>query len=294
MLRSDPSPTSPRTDTPRIGLAYSAAAASLVHQLIDEVDYVEFPFELLVRDDVARSLAREVSAVLHCASLSLASHRVVPADLLMSVVAVADEIESPWIGEHLALISASAPWMEGHLQGEQVFDVGFAISPPMTTDTIEVVVRALRDVADRTDRPLLLENGPLYLPMPGSSMSQSELMSQIVERSGAGVLLDLAHLLITCHTLDLDPVAEVGRMPLDRVYEIHLSGMTDEAGVLWDDHSMCPPAIEYELLRLVLERAPVQAITHEYNWSPVVDVDVVRAEIARTRQLADHRNRAAH
>jgi uncharacterized protein len=273
----------------RVGLAYSAAAARLIDDLADDIDYIEVPYELLVRDDVARSIAREVPAVLHCASLSLASGRPAEPHVVDAVVGLAQEIGSPWLGEHLALISASCPWGAGRPLGEQVYDVGFAISPPMSDDTVDAVVEALAALAERSSRPVLLENGPVYLRLPGNTLSQGEVMSRIHERSGAGILLDLAHHVITCSTLGLDPVEEVLRLPLEHVREVHLSGMREEQGVVWDEHSSLPTSVEYELLQIVLARAPVEAITHEYNWPPVVGHELVRAEIARTRAMVDGR-----
>jgi uncharacterized protein (UPF0276 family) len=278
----------------RVGLAYSAAAAHLIDALDSEIDFVEVPYELLVRDEVARAIAREAPAILHCASLSLASGALPSAATVARVAELADEIDSPWVGEHLALISASCPWGAGGPLGEPVYDVGFAVSPPMNEATVDSVVGALSMVTSCSDRPVLLENGPVYLTLPGNTMSQAEAMASIHQRSGAGILLDLAHHVITCRTLGLDPADEVLRLPLEHVREIHLSGMREEAGVTWDEHSSLPTALEYELLRIVLDRSPIEAITHEYNWPPVVDVELVREELARTRAIADDRARVGH
>lgn len=272
---------------PLIGMAYSRAASGLIEELGDELDYVEFPYELLIRDERALSLARERQAVLHCASLSLASAHTLPDELIESVLRMVDEIQSPWLGEHLALISATAPWIDGREAGERVYDVGFAVSPPMTSDTIDVVARAVRRIATVSDVPVLVENAPVYIDLPGGTMTQSCMFQQIARETNADLLLDLAHLLITCHTYGLDPVDELTLFPLDRVREVHLSGVSEEAGVLWDDHSSRPPPVEYELLEIVLNRAPVRAITHEYNWSPLVSREMALAELDLTRRLAD-------
>jgi uncharacterized protein len=280
-------PVEPRMSDPLIGMAYSRAASVLIEQLGDELDYVEFPYELLIRDDHALSLARERQSVLHCASLSLAAAHAIPDELISSVLRMVGEVQSPWLGEHLALISATAPWLDGHEAGEAVYDLGFAVSPPMTIDTLEVVARALQQIGTRSDIPVLVENAPVYLETPGSTMSQSQMFQWIAQETNADVLLDLAHLLITCHTFGLDPFDELAGFPLDRVREVHLSGVSEEAGVMWDHHSSRPPPVEYELLEIVLDRAPVRAITHEYNWSPLVSCEMALAELELTRRLVD-------
>jgi uncharacterized protein (UPF0276 family) len=269
----------------RVGIAYSRAAAGLAQAMADEIDYLEFPYELLINDEAARDLAATFPAVLHCASLSLGSG-LSPVDRVDSVARMLEAIDSPWLGEHLSLISASTPASE---QGpaSEVYDIGFAVSPPMNDETVETVVAGLAQVTARCDVPVLVENAPIYLVMPASTMTQGRLVHQVLGRSGAYLLLDLAHLTITCHTYGLDPLAELANYPLGRVREVHLSGVTERSGVLWDDHDAAPSQVQYELLERVLAESPVEAVTHEYNWAPRFPHDVVRHELARTRRLAD-------
>ena len=108
-----------------VGAAYSGPATALVRELVDLLDYVEYPYELLRANRTALDHARQHRAVLHSASLSLASGRPPDDDVLRSAADIAAYIETPWVGEHLAFISASSP--DG-IPGEQ-FDIGYAISP---------------------------------------------------------------------------------------------------------------------------------------------------------------------
>lgn len=270
----------------RVGLAYSRAAAGLAEAVRDQIDYLEFPYELLVHDEAARELATTVPAVLHCASLSLGSG-LSPLDRVASVAEMLDAVASPWLGEHLSLISASAPPKEQDPAPEEVYDIGFAVSPPMNAETVETVVAGLAQVTARCDVPVLVENAPIYLVMPTSTMTQSRLVHEVLERSGADLLLDLAHLTITCRTYGLDPGAELSNYPLGQVREVHLSGVTERSGVWWDDHDAAPGHEQYELLERVLAESPVEAVTHEYNWTPRFPHDVVQQQLARTRQLVD-------
>ncbi len=273
-------------------MAYSRAAAGLVCDLLDDLDYVEYPYELLMCNAAAAEMACNSTAVLHCASLSLASGDPPDAAVLHTVADWADRLDSPWVGEHFAFVAARnpGPWAgDDPGREDRVFNIGFAISPPLNADTVESVAEALAAVVTVVRRPFVIENSPVYFPMPGSGMGQGEAFTALTRLSDVGVLMDLAHLLITCDTMGLDPLAELRRFPLDRVVEVHLSGVSRDSGVLWDDHASAPVAAEYELLNVVLHDAPVRAITHEYNWAPRFPADVARREIDRTHQILGSR-----
>jgi uncharacterized protein len=269
------------SDRVAVGMAFSRAASGLVDRVSDVIDYVEYPYELLQANGDAVDRARQGPAILHSASLSLASGDLPRADLLRSVGDIADRISSPWVGEHLAFIAVRPPDGE---PGER-FDIGYAVSPPMTAEIVDIVSEALVATSSVVDRPLIFENSPIYVPLPGSDMSQGEVVREICLQTGAGALLDLAHLRITCDTLALDPTSALLEFPLERVVEVHLSGVSCIEGRLWDDHSGIPDDVQYDLLEIVLDKAPVRAITHEYNWAPGFSSDVARREIDRTLNL---------
>lgn len=275
---------SSRAEPVAVGMAFSRAAAGLVDELCDVLDYVEYPYELLTTNPDAVQRACRGRAILHSASLSLASGDLPATDLLRSVADIADQISSPWVGEHLAFIAARPPNGD---PGERL-DVGYAVSPPMTSEIIDIVSEALAATKSVIERPLILENSPIYLPLPGASMSQGQVVKEICRQSDVGVLMDLAHLRITCDTFSLDPTSALLEFPVEKITEVHLSGVTSIDDMLWDDHSGVPDVIQYDLLRIVLDRAPVCAITHEYNWPPGFPADVARRQLDRTfEMLAD-------
>ena len=282
------------TSSISVGLAYSKAARPVVQGLASELDYIEYPYELLLHNEMAASLARETKGVLHCASLSLASKDSRCLDALDSIAAWANELESPWVGEHFAFIGESPQGPQSANMTEIVqegctrhqFDMGFALSPPFNEVTVGRVIRTSQIALSRLDQPLLLENSPVYFACSGTTMHQSQALTRVMQAAeGIGLILDLAHLLITCDTLGLDAVDELDRYPLDRVVEVHISGLTRASGVLWDDHSQLPPQEEYDLLTRLLQAARVKAITHEYNWHPALPLDDIRRELDLTRSL---------
>lgn len=263
---------------PRVGLAYAAYVPELVRRWSRRLDYVEIPFERLRTDPVAARMIDEVPTVMHCASLSIAG--VVPASaaLVAEVQSWCARMDTPWIGEHLAFVTA--PGDDG-----APIHVGYTVAPPLDAATLARVTDAVARYRAVLGRPLVLENPPQYFTTPGSTMDQPEFLRALCRASDVGLLLDLSHFLITAHNAGFDPFRTLDELPLERVHEIHLSGVRTEMGIMWDDHGTVAPAEAFELLAIALARAAPAAITLEYNWPAAFEDAAVLAEIARVRRI---------
>lgn len=271
---------------PAVGVAYSGYTPAFLHEHRDAIDYVEIPFELLRHDPSVITIGEHKPIVLHCASLSIAGTVDPDPATVCDIGGWIDRTQTPWLGEHLAFITAdrqtAGPNSDEYAPGEP-FNIGYTVCPSMTERTVERVVRAVERAERRFPVPMLLENPPVYFKMPGSTLSQVELVREICSRSPARLLLDLAHFYITSQTMGFDPLQALEAYPLERVVEVHISGVETELGAHWDNHAKRAPEIEFEMLELVVDRAQVAAITLEYNWSERFPPAVLLEEIARTR-----------
>jgi uncharacterized protein (UPF0276 family) len=274
-----------------IGIAY----ADYVPRLLDEhpgaVDFVEIPFELLQRSPETLEIQSKVAVVMHCASLSLAGD--VPIDpahaqqLQQWVVASG----TPWLGEHIAFIRADSGQLP--LAGEMVrpsgdaLDIGYTVSPQWSEPVLARILANVHHWEQFLDVPILLENGPVYFTMPGSTMSQTEFIIELCRRRPATrLLLDLSHLSITCANMNLDCATELNKLPVENVVEIHLSGMHYEAGICWDDHGRRIPQSVFDLLESALLRCTPRAITIEYNWNADMPIAAIAADLDRVRHTS--------
>src|SRR5258708_1446122 len=119
-------------DRPSVGLAYSSTIRDFVDRHGTEVDHVEIPFELLRHDPGVLNWRDMPPAILHCASLSIAGSRRCSEDTIYQIAGFADRIGTPWIGEHLAFISAdrseAGPRPEEYAPGEP-YNIGYTVSP---------------------------------------------------------------------------------------------------------------------------------------------------------------------
>jgi uncharacterized protein len=61
-----------------------------------------------------------------------------------------------------------------------------------------------------------------------------QVFSQVIQDTGCMLLLDLAHAKITAHTLGIDVRNYIHALPLDRLVEMHITGIKTHSGVLTD------------------------------------------------------------
>ena len=68
--------------------------------------------------------------------------------------------------------------------------------------------------------------------------TDASIFSQVIKDTGCQLLLDLAHAQITADTLGLDAEAYISALPLDRLTEVHTTGIKRHAGILTDHFEM--------------------------------------------------------
>ena len=156
-----------------VGVAYSGYVPQFIETRPSQVDFVEVPFELLCHNPCVFDQLKAHRVILHCASLNIAGPVRPGADVMESLRKWVEATRTPWVGEHLAFITA-APGVsgfgaEGHAPSEP-YNLGFTVSPPMNAATVRSVVKVLKRYGSELGVPLLLENSPLYFDIPGSSM----------------------------------------------------------------------------------------------------------------------------
>ena len=289
---------------PKVGLALSDALPGLLAVEPGLADYLEVPFERLAH---APKLLETLPApvILHCASLSLAGNLAPHQRIVEQLRDAVARSGTPWLGEHLAFVSMTgdAGPSLGHEPfappvdepgstgsgGAGLYNVGYTVSPQYSDEILWRVSNALDRWEATLGCPLLIENGPVYFDIPGSTMSQAEFIGRLCQqRQGTRLLLDLAHLACTAANTGSDAEALLESLPLERVVEVHLSGYDIGDARAWDDHAVPIPRDVFALLDRLLRRVRPQAVTLEYNWDPDFPVDVLRRDLDRTRAAVLH------
>ena len=191
-------------------------------------------------------------------------------------------MQTPWIGEHLAFVSADGITEEAERDSAPT-NLTYTLCPQLSEETVTRVAENLAALRTRFPVPIILENSPQYFAVPGSTMDMVDFIGEVVSRCGVGLLLDLSHFAITAANTGCDAVEEIDRLPLERVVEIHVSGLETQSGIVWDDHASPAPPLVFELLERVLARARPKALTLEYNWSAFPQ-GLLLSHIAQTRE----------
>jgi uncharacterized protein len=111
---------------------------------------------------------------------------------------------------------------------------------PYTEEALDVMVRNVARFQDALGRQVSIENPSCYLGFAHSTLSEPEFLSELVWRSGCGLLLDVNNIHVTAHNLRLDPRDWLAGLPADAITEYHLAGhaVNDADGqpILIDDH----------------------------------------------------------
>ncbi len=118
--------------------------------------------------------------------------------------------------------------------------------------------------------PIISENLPFEPPIPEYHLaSDAELINKAIIETDTGLLLDISHARITADTLGIDYQEYVEKLPLDRLYELHITGVRSYHGYLEDHFEMQPedwPSAEWaaEQIRLGAWREP-EIVAFEYG-----------------------------
>ena len=144
--------------------------------------------------------------------------------------------------------------------------------------TLERVCEHVDQVQSTLKRPMLLENPSTYLQFQRSTLDETDFISEIIRRTGCGLLLDVNNVYVSCINHQRDPLAYIDALPLHAVGEIHLAGFaedTDSLGdrLLIDDHGAPIDNAVWQLYAQVLARTgAVATLIERDNQVPAFSV----------------------
>ncbi|MEE4277269.1 MAG: DUF692 domain-containing protein [Halieaceae bacterium] len=184
------------------------------------VDFVEVISENYMVDGgnplrVLEAVRRDIPVMLHGVSMSLGSADGLDFDYLARLKKLADRIEPQWVSDHICWTRTSA---------HNSHDL---LPLPYTRESLENFVDNVERAQDFLQRELVLENPSSYMLFPGDEMTEREFIAEIVDRSGAWLLLDLNNVIVSAHNHGFSANDYVRGLPLERVRQVHLAGHTD-------------------------------------------------------------------
>ena len=203
---------------------------------------------------------------LHGVGLSIGGEGALDREHLARLATLIERYQPQSFSEHLAWSSHGPVFLNDLL--------------PLAYDasTLERVCAHVDQVQSTLKRPMLLENPSTYLQFQRSTLDETDFISEIVRRTGCGLLLDVNNVYVSCINHQRDPLTYIDALPLHAVGEIHLAGFaedTDSLGdrLLIDDHGAPIDNAVWQLYAQVLARTgAVATLIERDNQVPAFSV----------------------
>lgn len=272
-----------------MGITFSSAITPILDSHPDLVDVVEIEPQTMWlatgRDGATLRRLADVDAYLrdlpfrklvHSIGVPVggtARHEACQIEMLRETI---EELGSPWVSEHLSFNSTES------------FETGFLLPPRQTGDGVRAAVDSIRRLRDQVGVPVAVETGVNYLTSRADEIDDGAFVAAVTEQSDCGILLDLHNV----HTNAVNGRQSIddfiARLPLERVWEIHLAGGFWMDGYWLDAHSGPIPTSLIDRAREIVTLLPnVGAIIFEIYPSFVesVGVDEICRQLELLREL---------
>lgn len=170
-------------------------------------------------------VAQQYPVSLHGVGMGLASPDPLDPGHLRELRQLCDAVNPSSVSEHLCWNTAG----------------GIAINDllpfPYTRDALSHVAARVRQVQDVLGHQILIENLSYYVAFNNSEMREEEFLTELVARTGCGLLFDVNNIYVNTVNLGVDAKAFVHGIPAAAVGEYHLAGASMMGGCLVDTHS---------------------------------------------------------
>ncbi|WP_025855189.1 DUF692 domain-containing protein [Pseudomonas sp. CHM02] len=211
---------------------------------------------------------------LHGVGLSIGGEGPLNREHLARLATLIDRYQPHSFSEHLAWSSHGPVFLNDLL--------------PLAYDsaTLQRVCEHVDQVQSTLKRPMLLENPSTYLQFQRSTLDETDFISEVIRRTGCGLLLDVNNVYVSCINHQRDPLSYLDALPLHAVGEIHLAGFaedTDSLGdrLLIDDHGAPIDNAVWQLYEKVLAHVgPVPTLIERDNQVPAFNVLLAEAQQA--------------
>ncbi|MDN5860985.1 MAG: DUF692 domain-containing protein [Pseudonocardia sp.] len=220
---------------------------------------------------------RGVAVVPHGIRLSLGGTDPLDLAKLAHLAACAASLRAPVVSEHIAFCAAGGR------------EAGHLLPLPRSRAALDVLAANVRRTQAELDVPLALEPIASFLDWPDDEFTEADFLSELVERTAATLLLDVANLYANAVNRGQDPRAALDRMPLSRIAYVHIAGggeHADDPGIYHDTHADPVPEPVLGLLGELVDRlggAPPVMLERDGRYPPAAQLT---AELDRVAAAA--------
>lgn len=163
---------------------------------------------------------------------------------------------------------------------------------PFTAEAARHAASRIRAARDFLGRPLAVENITYYLAPGEREMDEATFLNEVLDQADCGLLLDVNNIHVNWQNhRDLEPLALLERLPLDRVVGLHAAGHERRDGLVIDTHGADVPDPVLALVEHVIERVgPLPVVVERDHAIP--PFEELLGEVRRVRAAYDRGLRA--
>ncbi len=264
-----------------LGIGWRHAVASLVLRRAD-LGFVEilaegYPAGRPLPLALVEARRRGLAVVPHGVGLSLGGAQPPEPARVRALASLARRVGAPFVSEHVAFVRADG------------VEAGHLLPVPRTRHALDVLVENVRLAADQLPVPLVLEPIASLFVWPDAELDEAEFLGELLERTGALLLLDVANVYANSRNHGFDPLALLQSLPLERLAYVHVAGGVERHGRYHDTHAHAVPAAVFELLETLSARGAIPAamLEHDAHFPPTATLERQLDDIAAAACLAD-------
>lgn len=192
-----------------------------------------------------------------------------------------------WDPDYLAELRAflaftRAPWHSEHLcfttvEGANTHEL---LPLPFTRASARHTVQRAQRLQQELPVPLVLENITYYAELGASEMRELDFLTEVLEGSDCGWLLDVNNVYVNSLNWGFDPIQWLEKAPLHRVVQMHIAGHSRSGEIVIDSHgaTVIDPVIN--LMQWVLRRLqrPVPVLLERDHHLPELNALLLERE----------------
>ena len=138
---------------------------------------------------------------------------------------LAERLGAPLVSEHVAFVRGGG------------LEAGHLLPVPRTRAALGVLAANVRLAQAELGVPLALEHVAALLEWPAPELDEAAFLTELLDRTGALLLLDLANLYANARNHGGDPLAFLDALPLERIAYVHVAGGVERDGLYHDTHA---------------------------------------------------------
>lgn len=174
---------------------------------------------------VVAARARGLQVVPHGLGLSLGGAERPQRARLEHLASLAAGVDAPLVSEHIAFVRAAGR------------EAGHLLPVPRTREALEILCENVSLAQEALPVPLALEHVAALVQWPGAEMDEATFVGELIERTGALLLLDVSNLYANAFNHGYDALEALERFPLDRIAYVHVGGGVVRDGIYHDTHA---------------------------------------------------------